>query len=374
MGCLGKKLIVMINKGLKRVFLLTVLAPIVLFGEKFNQQRDLLNTGKFFKLIKRLKLDEKKRIQNSAFIEKVIPVKIADFPTAYNASIIPFKGYYLLAFRIDRYRLPLAQNLEHFRNYIGVVLLNNYFEPIQKPVLLYELGNRCYDPRLFEKGGRVYISYGSAYEGDADGVSRSRINLVEIDYKHGEFVLGKSVAMKLKNIQKFEKNWSIFSYDDELFYTYQIQPHKVLSVDPAHGFCKEIALTDTPFEWKFGELRGGTPALELQDCYLAFFHSGMWFLGRHFYFMGAYTFSKHPPFKILKMSADPFFYHEFYTSDRNPNIVSNVTFPGGYFAENGKIYLCYGENDAAVRIVVLDEKGLMESLEVVERGKNEMED
>lgn len=297
MGCVGQKLIAIINRVLKRAYLLTLLGHLVLFGEKLNQQRDLLHTGKFFKFIKRLKLDEKRRLQDSAFIEKVIPVKIADFPTAYNASIIPFKGYYLLAFRIDRYRLPLAQNLEHFRNYIGVVLLNNYFEPIQKPVLLYELGNRCYDPRLFEKEGRVYISYGSAYEGDADGVSRSRINLVEIDYNHGEFILGKSVAMKLKNIRKFEKNWSIFSYDDEFFYTYQIQPHKVLSVDSIHGFCKEIASTDTPFEWKFGELRGGTPALELQDCYLAFFIAGCGFWDAIFILWGRIHF---PSIPLLK--------------------------------------------------------------------------
>jgi predicted GH43/DUF377 family glycosyl hydrolase len=357
---------------LKRIFGGIYLYSIVFYfnlpAEKIRLQRDLLDTAKFLRLIKDLKLDAKKKLADSSFIDKTILVNIPEYPKAYNASIIPFQDHYLLAFRIDRYRLPLAQNLVHFRNYIGLVLLDQNFRTIQEPVILEKLGSRCYDPRLFMHGDRLYMSYGSAYEGDPDAVSRSRINLVEICYREGQFFLGKSIAMKKKNICTYEKNWSIFSYNNQLFYTYQIQPHNVLSVDTLHGFCKQVALTETPFSWNFGILRGGTPALEREDCYLAFFHSGIWFLGRHFYFMGAYTFSKTPPFEILKMSVDPFFFHDFYTSERNPNIISNVTFPGGYFIRNGKIYLCYGENDAAIKIAVLDEKGLLDSLSPLDRG------
>ncbi|MBM3194838.1 MAG: hypothetical protein FJZ60_03635, partial [Chlamydiae bacterium] len=335
----------------KRIFmsmyLLSMLFYFHLTPEKKRLQRDLLDTAKFFKLIKEIRLDEKKKLADSPFIEKSIRVEIADYPTAYNASIIPFKDKYLLAFRTDRYRLPLAKNLVHFRNYIGLVLLDQNFKTIQEPVILEKLGSRCYDPRLFMHLDRLYMSYGSAYESDPDAVSRSRINLVEICHEGGQFFVSQSIAMKMKNIGTYEKNWSIFSHNDQIFYTYQIQPHKVLRVDTLHGFCNEVALTETPFSWNFGVLRGGTPALEREDCYLAFLHSGIWFIGRHFYFMGAYTFSKTPPFEILKMSVDPFFFHDFYTSERNPNIISNVTFPGGYFIQNGKIYLCYGENDAA---------------------------
>jgi predicted GH43/DUF377 family glycosyl hydrolase len=350
------------------MFLLCMLSPFFLAAQKMRFQRDLLDTGKFFKLVKDLRLDKKKKLADSSFIESTIRVDVPEYPKAYNASIIPLKDRYLLAFRIDRYRLPLAQNLAHFHNYIGLVLLDQDFKPVQKSIILDELGSRCYDPRLFLKGEKIFMSYGSAYEGDPDAVSRSRINLVEICVQDDQFLLDKSVSMKVKDIRKFEKNWSLFCYNNQLFYTYLIQPHKILSVDTRYGFCKEVASTNTPFSWHFGELKGGTPALEREDCYLAFFHSGIWFLGRHFYFMGAYTFSKNPPFEILKISADPFFFHDFYTSERNPNIISNVTFPGGYFIQNGKIYLCYGENDAAIKIAVLDEKGLLESLKPLDRG------
>ena len=349
------------------MYLLSMLFYFHLTPEKMRLQRDLLDTGKFFKLVKELRLNEKKKLADSSFIESTIQVDIPEYPKAYNASIIPLKNRYLLAFRIDRYRLPLAQNLSHFRNYIGLVLLDQDFKPIQRSTILDELGSRCYDPRLFLEGEKIFMSYGSAYEGDPDAVSRSRINLVEIRVQEDQFLLKKSVPMKVKDIRKFEKNWSLFSYNNQLFYTYLIQPHKILSVDTCFGYCKEVASSDTPFSWHFGELKGGTPALEREDCYLAFFHSGIWFLGRHFYFMGAYTFSKEPPFEILKISADPFFYHDFYTSERNPNIISNVTFPGGYFVRNGKIYLCYGENDASIKIAVLDEKGLLEGLSPIER-------
>jgi len=95
--------------------------------------------------------------------------------------------------------------------------------------------------------------------------------------------------------------------------------------------------------WDYGELRGGTNAVlvrakknfygggnftrggdgavssglhEFEDRYLAFFHTRPKLKGNGkmltTYFMGAYTFSAHPPFRLLQISAAPYIDDRFY--------------------------------------------------------------
>lgn len=70
-------------------------------------------------------------------------------------------------------------------------------------------------------------------------------------------------------------------------YSEKYNPHTV-SLSGIKNFC-----------WNYGELRGGTEAKLVGNQYLAFFHSQGTIHSRFSmtYWMGAYTFSKEPPFR-----------------------------------------------------------------------------
>eukprot|EP01033_Poteriospumella_lacustris_P011072 gene11072-7877_t len=72
--------------------------------------------------------------------------------------------------------------------------------------------------------------------------------------------------------------------------------------------------------YRYGELRGGTNAVDLGDRFLAFFHSTVTLPGcfTKTYFMGAYTFSKTPPFRLLEMSSEPVVVPWLYEGPWNP--------------------------------------------------------
>lgn len=83
--------------------------------------------------------------------------------------------------------------------------------------------------------------------------------------------------------------------------------------------CETIASTQGNIDWDWGILRGGSPALEVDGQYLAFFHSPKEMVTANsrgekslHYFMGAYTFSLEPPFAIEKMSLEPIIAKGFY--------------------------------------------------------------
>jgi hypothetical protein len=72
-------------------------------------------------------------------------------------------------------------------------------------------------------------------------------------------------------------------------------------------------------QWEYGPIRGGTQALLIRDeYYLTFFHSkkpiqiDLGVKKPETYFMGAYIFSAHPPFRVLRISRVPILLDEFY--------------------------------------------------------------
>ena len=160
-----------------------------------------------------------------------------------------------------------------------------------------------------------------------------------------------------------QKNWSPFVYQSEILLSYSLNPHVVLSssttlaapsspqlrVDSypwksiSHydlfqrprakqsiplkniifpNIIKVAQLYATKFDdsfWvrKYGEIRGGTPAVELNSTHLiAAFHSSFYKkIGPfrwHSYVMGLYIFESTPPFRIRAMSAEPLGQDVFY--------------------------------------------------------------
>ncbi len=72
--------------------------------------------------------------------------------------------------------------------------------------------------------------------------------------------------------------------------------------------------------WRYGTLRGGTNPVYLPKYkkHLAIFHTAKYVAsGMHTYFMGAYTFTAEPPFRILEISSYPIMEDFLYTGPWN---------------------------------------------------------
>jgi hypothetical protein len=104
--------------------------------------------------------------------------------------------------------------------------------------------------------------------------------------------------------------------------------------------------------WPYGELRGGTNAILIGNKYLALFHSRGRVKGsfRYTYFMGAYTFSPHPPFTLLQISRYPIVHHKLYEGPtfstwrrKAPN--NYIVFPMNIYEDNDSLMVSIGTQD-----------------------------
>lgn len=163
-----------------------------------------------------------------------------------------------------------------------------------------------------------------------------------------------------------------FDYRGNLLLAYSIQNHRILLpyLDGSNA-CSLYASTYSDLSWKWGELRGGTPAIRVGNEYLAFFHSSIQIATVHsdgqimpHYFIGAYTFQKDPPFALTRISPKPIigagFYHgEIYTPYWHP---VRVVFPCGFVYDDTYIWMSYGRQDHEIWIAKIDKAGLYNSL------------
>lgn len=313
-------------------------------------------------------VDLNKFQQNFVLEEKrlVIP----GYPEAFNPSIARWNGRLLLSFRA----LTNPNNLWH--GTVGLVWLDEDFNIDGKPQLLDMRENwpiipsRAEDARILTVADKLYVIYNDNITEKDEG--ERRMYSAEIVFKEGRFsILNPEGYKKFEGEDKnrMEKNWVPFDYANKLLLAYSLVPHKIFA-PIGKGICRTIANSHSEIEWHFGHLRGGTPALQIDEYqYLAFFHSS-----RHLvstasqgisiwhYVMGAYTFSSMPPFQILLTSPDPIVGKTFYDDQIVPK---KVIFPGGYVFDKKYIWVAYGRNDTECWIVKIDRSGLLNSLQPV---------
>lgn len=300
-------------------------------------------------------------------------ISIPGFPHAYNPSIIPWHQGYLMTFRI-------TPNLKsRFESHIGVVLLSDNFDIISDPQILVMNGDclpippRSEDPRLIYVQDKLYLVYSDNKE---EKITRGGFRVYLAELKHNEHFF------YIENIQGIftfpdvslsvrEKNWTPFVYDDELYLAYKLVPHIVLKPILGTSLAHHAHQSYPQIDWKWGELRGGTPALLVNGQYLSFFHSSIDIETVHshgkklsHYFMGAYTFSPSPPFYITSLSPSPIIGKGFYHGKEYPPYWKPVKaiFPCGFVFDQNFIWIAYGRDDHEVWIVKLDKNKLLKSL------------
>jgi len=252
-------------------------------------------------------------------------IHLDDFPDAWNPSMIKIDEGFLLIFRYTP-----DQNSQPCLSYIGIVILDDLFQPVSKPQLLTtRLKNsitpsQCEDARIFKFKDRLFLIYNDNVEVISPTLGQRRDMFIsELFYRDDHFTLSsplKLVYEEKYNSQLWQKNWVPFEKDGTLLLSYSMNPHEILYPDLNTGICYPCFETSPSLTWDFGTLRGSSPALLVDGEYLAFFHSGIitsspssWGTDLWHYFMGAYTFSAEPPFEITHMSPLPIMSENFYT-------------------------------------------------------------
>ena len=310
------------------------------------------------------------------FVLETKRIVIPEFKEAFNPSIIRWRGSLLMSFRI------VPDPKQSFTSHFGLIWLDDDFNPIGHPQLLNirdegsNVPPRADDARLINSGDTLYFIYSDNAE---PKISRAgfRVYVAELQYEKDHFFLKNKECLSFfegSSPDKREKNWVPFDYEGNLLLAYSINPHTIFYPLLGTGECTTIAQTTPSIRWKFGPLRGGTPGLMVGNEYLSFFHSCIDMASVHsdgqhasHYFMGAYTFSKTPPFALTQISPTPIVGKNFYRGTPYQPYWKPICciFPCGFIFDEKYIWVAYGRQDHEVWIVKLDKQGLLNSLTAV---------
>lgn len=313
------------------------------------------------------------------FVLETRKIEVPGHPFAFNPSIIRWRGQLLMSFRV------IPDPNHKYNSELGLVFLNEDFEPISTPQLLnlrddYAIAPcRAEDARLLSIHDRLFMIYDDNAELKLSK-GGFRMYVAEIYYGGDHFIVDNAECLTQyegESREIREKAWVPFDYQGNILLAYSLLPHKIFfpRLDGS-GICDTIALSQSSIQWDLGILRGGTPALIENGQYLSFFHSSKEMATVHsdgkkmlHYFMGAYTFSKEPPFVITAISPQPIIGKHFYNGiDYKPYWKPiRCIFPCGYVSDENFIWVAYGRDDHECWIVKLDKKGLLESLVRVEK-------
>lgn len=297
-------------------------------------------------------------------------IVLKEFPDAYNPSLLKVKNGYLLSFRFQPDR-----ESNSWLSFIGIVELNEEFDPISKPQLLptrvknSRIQSQSEDARLFYYRGRIFLTYNDNNEVNFTTYSDRRdIFIAELKQIDNRYTLSPPIKLIYENKTHilWQKNWIPFEYQGKLLMSYSINPHEVLYINLINGMCYPSYETKAGIDWEWGTLRGSTPPELIDGEYLAFFHSGMivpsnasWGWPIWHYFMGAYTFSATPPFALTRISPAPIIAENFYTESSHEK---RVIFPGGFCISGDEIHVAYGKDDYEIWIATIDKIELIKSL------------
>lgn len=314
--------------------------------------------------------------KTSEFVLETKKLEIPGYPNAFNPSITRWGDEYLLSFRI----IPDRKNKYDTR--IGVVRLDANFKAIGDAQILQtrqpeELGiPRGEDGRLIWIGPTLYLVYS-----DCPDLKMSRggfrMHLAKLIFEEETFRLERSdriTQYEGADSRIREKSWTPFDFGGELFLAYSQMPHRIFRPLLGTGSCETISTTFGDLAWDWGVLRGGTAAQLEGDEYLSFFHSTITMASEQsggekmpHYFMGAYTFSRMPPFQITKMSPEPIFAPTFYAGEMYQpyHVPIRCIFPCGFVSDEQFIWVVYGRQDHESWVIKMDKAALLASLKPV---------
>lgn len=304
-------------------------------------------------------LEELPFVDGDPLLKNVKRIILSDATYPYNGSIISIDDGFLLAYRFvtDSFLAGAAETE------IRVVKLDKNFVQLEPSRVVKIDVNFPEDPRLFRMNNKICLAFNATKE---NHYGRRVMFVGELS---GLENFGFEVSISAHDIEfeshSDQKNWVPFVAEGQLYFGYSLNPHTILAFNE---YTKQVSAlpneTKGEIDWKYGHIRGGTPAIRWGDEYLAFFHSSFQSGSLRWYVMGAYTFESKPPFRVTRISEKPIMLRDFYTTRLQPivNKTNRVVFPSGLVIEDGIIYISYGENDSAVKILEMEESELAKTL------------
>lgn len=293
---------------------------------------------------------------------------VPGFKDAYNPSIVETEEGYLLSFRWhpDPNKLWISK--------IGLWRLNSNLQPLAPPQIVetrkpFDLTpSQSEDARLFKIGKSLYLIYNDNLDIESCSISDRRdMYLSKLEFDGERYSAASCVRLicpEHYDTQLWQKNWVPFVFEGNLFLSYSFNPHEVLLPDLTTGLSPLIETSCIEKKaWKWGTIRGGTPAIDRGDHYLAIFHSWIKISNFYTYYMGAYTFSKEPPFAIQKISSAPIAPFGFYDDH---SIGKRVIFPGGIVDKGDFFLIVFGVDDARIFYCSIPKIDLYQTLVEIE--------
>jgi predicted GH43/DUF377 family glycosyl hydrolase len=319
-----------------------------------------------------------KNILSDESICKTYEILIPDYEHATNPSIIPYKDGYLLSFRYDG-RFPQWSRDIIFKScasFIGLAYLDKQFRVKKKSVQLLEIRSFSDDFSIYAEDARLFVFQERIFLTFNDFPSPSpeyirQLYLGEITNENGRWIAKKrALPCTLDNMNRIEKNWVPFFLDQSLYFIYGENPHTILECDLSTGHCIKVdERTVEGLDWPYGIIRGGTPAFEVDDQFLTFYHSSLEesdIYDSRIYFMGAYIFDSFFLFTIRAYTPRPIGMTEDYkdTSSKKHS-AKKVVFPGGYVRDGNRIHIAWGKDDKMIMITTLDLERLLKSMKKI---------
>jgi predicted GH43/DUF377 family glycosyl hydrolase len=159
-----------------------------------------------------------------------------------------------------------------------------------------------------------------------------------------------------------QRNWVFFEARGALYSTYSMGhgSHEVLRI-AADGSIAERFRSSYQDSWPVGEVRGGSNLVPVDGRRVGFFHSHVIGRDSRNYAFGAYEMEAEPPFRILKMSAEPI-----YTATEHEKMPDAtwraVVFPCGAILRDGVFTVAFGFNDRECRLLTVQAGELERSM------------
>lgn len=265
----------------------------------------------------------------------------------FNPSLALRNNRRLLAYRVECvpwFRLSM----------VAISELDREWNPVLESTVVLNLhskfGNYCVeDPRFFVYNNDLWLTYTDAHE-----VALARLN--------DDLTTADSFYLERPWFHtRPEKNWTFFQSGEQLYASYGIAPHKVIEVNLDDHTTKFVHETRFDYQWKYGELRGGSCPVEHDGLLWSFFHSSVNIREESYgpirqYFIGVYAFEPKPPFRPVWMSKQPLLAGEEEKFQHDRPSQHSVIFPCGAVRAAGGWLVTFGENDCRSRMAFFDDE------------------
>jgi predicted GH43/DUF377 family glycosyl hydrolase len=258
---------------------------------------------------------------------------------------------------------------------VWAVAVDDAMRPAGRPFPIVAEGE---DPRAVLVGGRVLVFY-VLFERDAeDRITGTSIVLAEFEPADGSWPARAHFKLPKVPLGRppagsdpgWEKNWVPFGVSDRqvgLIYSHDPWQVIVLNVDTSTTERRfEHAYRADGLRWHHGEVRGGTPPVRHGPGELiTFFHSSAVVGSRKNYMVGACVFADAPPYRPLRMTAEPLLAAPYKGGMHRHGwrVASSVIFPLGCEAVEGGYRLLCGIDDGEIGSFVVPTAALQERLQ-----------